>query len=88
MRTGRSVAEVAHRVRSSIGRLCEHRMVPPDVCDAKQPVIGPSRVRRANPAAAAGEKLQRLELRNRGRRAFGGGAPKSASNCSNDWIAM
>ena len=39
---GRSLAEVAHRVRSSIWRLCEHRMVPPDVCDAKQPVLGPS----------------------------------------------
>ena len=39
---GRSSSEVAHRVRSSIWRLCEHRMVPPDVCDAKQPVLGPS----------------------------------------------
>jgi hypothetical protein len=32
---GICLAEVAHRVRSSIGQLCEHRMVPPDVCDAK-----------------------------------------------------
>ena len=31
-----------NRVLSSISRLCEHRMVPPDVCDAKQPVLGPS----------------------------------------------
>ena len=39
---GICLAEVAHRVRSSISRLCEHRMVSPDVCDAKQPVLGPS----------------------------------------------
>jgi len=36
------VADVIHCVRSSLSRLSKHHMVPPDVCDAKQPVLGPS----------------------------------------------
>ena len=36
------VADVIHCVRSSLSRLSKHHMVPSDVCDAKQPVIGPS----------------------------------------------
>ena len=40
--SGSSLAEVAHRLRSSISRLPKHRVVPPDVCDAQYPALRPS----------------------------------------------
>ena len=39
MSSGSSLAEVAHRLRSSISRLPKHWVVPPDVCDAQYPVL-------------------------------------------------
>ena len=36
---GLSFTEASHGVRSSTCRLAEYRMVPSDVCDAKQPVL-------------------------------------------------
>ena len=38
----RSAREVTRSIRSSIRRLCKHRVVPPDVLRAEDPVLRPS----------------------------------------------
>ena len=68
------VTEDGNRARSSTSRLCEHRMVPADVCDAQHPARRPSggpeidETVAASPLLVVGSKRLGQRLRRRGGR--------------------